>query len=446
MASAASQAGAGMPTRLWASVLLLTALLITLAASGVDRGPTPVFAQGAADPSLPRRVLVLFPGHNLDPIAALLERGLRDALRADGAEAEPLAVYTEFLDTGRMSDAAMQQAQLEWLHREVRGPAAGRGRRLRHVDRPEAGHVLAEPLFPDAVAVFAALDPLVFPDLALPPDADALWVRYNIGETLGLALNLQPNGTAGAAGRQHRTDFNQAMLTLARRQVAPYAARVAIEEVADLSMDALVQRLSALPPEYGGGLPRDEPRWGRDAIAGGRGAATGGRRRGRAGVYQHRNERGRWGGRRRGHECYATLGDAAAQLVLRRLRDWDTNPDSRMSVTPMFVIDWRQLQRWGLREDRLPPKSQVRYKEPSIWEQYRWHMVSALLLILAQSLLVTGLLVEHRHRMRTQTTLAERQEELITVNTTLSGRTDEVKTRNAQVRTLGRQAHHGPGA
>ena len=133
---------------------------------------------------------------------------------------------------------------------------------------------------------------------------------------------------------------------------------------------------------------------------------------------------------------YATLGDAAAQLVLRRLADPDTNPDSRMSVTPMFVIDWRQLQRWGLREDRLPPKSQVRYKEPSIWEQYRWHMVSALLLILAQSLLVTGLLVERRHRMRTQTTLAERQEELITVNTTLSGRTDEVKMRNAQVRTL----------
>ena len=245
MASAASQACGGMPTRLWASVLLLTALLITLAASGVDRGPTPVFAQGAADPSLPRRVLVLFPGDNLDPIAALLERGLRDALRADGAEAEPPAVYTEFLDTGRMSDAAMQQAQLEWLHRK-------------YADRPPDAVVafgtstarrlgmLAEPLFPDAVAVFAALDPLVFPDLALPPDADALWVRYDIGETLGLALDLQPTvrRVLLVAGT---TDFDQAMLTLARRQVAPYAARVAIEEVADLSMDALVQRLSALP-------------------------------------------------------------------------------------------------------------------------------------------------------------------------------------------------------
>ena len=31
------------------------------------------------------------------------------------------------------------------------------------------------------------------------------------------------------------------------------------------------------------------------------------------------------------------------------------------------IFDWRELQRWGIPESRLPPGSVVRYRAPSLW-------------------------------------------------------------------------------
>jgi hypothetical protein len=35
------------------------------------------------------------------------------------------------------------------------------------------------------------------------------------------------------------------------------------------------------------------------------------------------------------------------------------------------VFDWRELQRWGIPESRLPAGSVVRYRDPSLWRQHR---------------------------------------------------------------------------
>ena len=35
------------------------------------------------------------------------------------------------------------------------------------------------------------------------------------------------------------------------------------------------------------------------------------------------------------------------------------------------IFDWRELQRWGIPESRLPPGSVVRYRAPSLWSAYR---------------------------------------------------------------------------
>ncbi len=36
----------------------------------------------------------------------------------------------------------------------------------------------------------------------------------------------------------------------------------------------------------------------------------------------------------------------------------------------VYMFDWRQLKRWGIREKDLPPESIVRYKELSLWDRY----------------------------------------------------------------------------
>ena len=60
--------------------------------------------------------------------------------------------------------------------------------------------------------------------------------------------------------------------------------------------------------------------------------------------------------------------------------------------TPKF--DWREMQRWGISESRLPPGSEVLFREPTAWERYRWQITSILLALLVQSAMITWLLVE----------------------------------------------------
>ena len=36
--------------------------------------------------------------------------------------------------------------------------------------------------------------------------------------------------------------------------------------------------------------------------------------------------------------------------------------------------DWRQLQRWNISESRLPPGSEILFREPTAWERYSWQI------------------------------------------------------------------------
>ena len=62
------------------------------------------------------------------------------------------------------------------------------------------------------------------------------------------------------------------------------------------------------------------------------------------------------------------------------------------------VFDWRQLSRWGIGEASLPPGSEVRFRETTIWEQYRTAALIAVAALLLQSAIISGLLVERRRR------------------------------------------------
>jgi signal transduction histidine kinase len=66
------------------------------------------------------------------------------------------------------------------------------------------------------------------------------------------------------------------------------------------------------------------------------------------------------------------------------------------------TFDWRALQRWNVSESALPPGSSVRYKPASVWVQYRWHIASAILVILLQSATIVALMVQRRQRRRAE--------------------------------------------
>jgi len=62
------------------------------------------------------------------------------------------------------------------------------------------------------------------------------------------------------------------------------------------------------------------------------------------------------------------------------------------------VYDWRELNRWGIDIDRLPAGSEIRYRPPSLWEQYaNWIILTAAVVVL-QGLLIVALAIQRRHR------------------------------------------------
>jgi signal transduction histidine kinase len=68
---------------------------------------------------------------------------------------------------------------------------------------------------------------------------------------------------------------------------------------------------------------------------------------------------------------------------------------------PMF--DWRELQRWGIPESRLPAGSVVQYRRPTLWEEYRLTVLAAVVVLAVQMVLIAGLLYQRRERQRAET-------------------------------------------
>jgi C4-dicarboxylate-specific signal transduction histidine kinase len=81
-------------------------------------------------------------------------------------------------------------------------------------------------------------------------------------------------------------------------------------------------------------------------------------------------------------------------------------PASEVAATAM-VVDWRELERWGLSEARLPPGTEVLFREPTPWQRYRAVVLLTCGVIAAESLLIGLLLLERRRRKRAQVALDE---------------------------------------
>jgi signal transduction histidine kinase len=62
------------------------------------------------------------------------------------------------------------------------------------------------------------------------------------------------------------------------------------------------------------------------------------------------------------------------------------------------VFDWRQLQKWQIEERILPAGSEIRFRPPSMWEQYSAQIITACAVFLVQTALIGWLIYEHRRR------------------------------------------------
>src|SRR5215467_2670777 len=114
----------------------------------------------------------------------------------------------------------------------------------------------------------------------------------------------------------------------------------------------------------------------------------------------------------------AGIGRVAARFALRIL-DGENASDipitnSEEILRPIF--DWRQLQRWDISGNRVPVGSEIRFRSPTAWEQYRWQIMLISAVLVLQSLLIAGLFYEHRRRRQAEVEASRRMAELAHMN------------------------------
>ena len=117
---------------------------------------------------------------------------------------------------------------------------------------------------------------------------------------------------------------------------------------------------------------------------------------------------GVFGGRLLSSELVATKTSELALRVLRGERPEDI-PITTIDVS-VDALDWRQLDRWNVSEARVPAGVELRFREPGLFEQYRGYILGTLALVLLQTFLIVGLLIQRRNRRRAEHSLRESEE------------------------------------
>jgi len=90
-------------------------------------------------------------------------------------------------------------------------------------------------------------------------------------------------------------------------------------------------------------------------------------------------------------------------LALRVLRGEAADAIGASSVNlQVDQVDWRQLRRWHIDEARLPAGTLVRFREPSRWERDKSYILFGLVVVLAETALIAGLIVQLVRRRRAE--------------------------------------------
>jgi hypothetical protein len=391
--------------RLSSIVLVVAGLALTGPAMAQDRpkGST-VRSDALAPAEQPRRVLILYTDRVDLPANIILDRSIRSALTAAGVG--PIDFYAEHLDVSRFPGEDHAKLHSDFLQR-------------RYADKkPDVVITISDSavdflvrhgagLFPGTPIVVGSTEQRGIRNWPLPPGITGAVGTVQFRTTLELALALHP-GTrrvlvAAGTSTVDRRWAEQTLRDL--RQIAP---DVEAFDTGRLTMAELLREVASQPPRTvifyhtifrdGAGEPF-VPARALALIARVANAPV-------YGVYETHLGLGMVGGHLWSFE---DQGVKAAEVALRILRG--ERPEDIPLVSHerhVYMFDSRQLARWGIDEARLPVGSVIRFREPSLWELYRGYVVPGVGLLLVQSGLITGLLVQRAQRRRAQRSLAER--------------------------------------
>ena len=353
------------------------------------------FAAGNATAAEPKRVLLL---HSFGSDFAA-EEAFAGYLRTDLVEKSPYPLdrYEVSLEIARFTDGERDDAFASYLRAlfpdhppdliiTLVSPAA------RFIQRHRRD------LFPSRPVLFAALDARAIKDATLTPNETMVTLSTDLHTIFGNIFRTLPNTTTLAVviGDSPIEKFwaNEYVHAL-----YAFEGRVKPVFMNDLSFAEIQKRVAALPPAsaiFFGDLIIDAqgvPRSQEEVLARLHAVANAPI----FGQYDYQLGAGIVGGPLLAIRTLSRKTAEVAAQILRGASPGDIKTPPQRFEKPEF--DWRELRRWGVREADLPPGSTVRFREPTLWEQYRWYILAAASLSALQAILIISLLL-NRLRLR----------------------------------------------
>jgi signal transduction histidine kinase len=351
-----------------------------------------------------KQVLVLYSTRRDAQIAVLGERDLPPLL--DASVPEGVDYYSEYIDQVRFTQPDYQAAFRDFLKRKYQPQRfdlviAMGDLPLEFVDRNR------DVLFNESPVVFYSNGPVP----RRLRNSTGIAVRLNFTGTLSLVTQLQPDVReivvvtgAGIGEKQYEK--------AARAQFRAFEPRLSFTYLTGLPTRDLETRLGSLPKHsvvYYLVVSRDgagqnfHPLDYAERVSATANAPT-------YSWIDSTINRGVVGGSLKDLERQTR---AIGELGVRILRGEraDTIPVSSPDLN-QNEVDWRQLRRWGISEARLPKGTIVRFREPSAWDRYKFYIVGALAVLLAQSVLIAGLLLQRTRRRQAEEQVRGKQVEL----------------------------------
>jgi signal transduction histidine kinase len=348
----------------------------------------------AQDIDRPKQVLVLNSARQSEQFSQVSEREIPKLL-TEGL-GQPIEYYTEYFDANRFPHPEYETVYVDFLRHKYGSTKFDLLLMMGNVAMDFVGRHRDE-LFGDTPAVFYSL----VPPRTRAANSTGLINVFHFGPSLDLAFALQPDlehvYVVSGSTPPDRQYENQA-----RTEFRRFEGRAQFTYFSGLLAKDLEERLTTLPPHsavYYVVVSRDAAGENFQQmpylahIAATANAPT-------YGWADTAVETGIVGGRRRDQ---LTLIEAIAALGLRVLHGEraDAIPVSTPN-TDVDSVDWRQLRRWRLDESRVPPGTRVLFRQPSVWDQYKGYIIGAVVLMLAQTVLIAGLLVQRNMRQHVE--------------------------------------------
>jgi len=351
-----------------------------------------------------KRVLILFNNRSDLPAVPVVEKGLKSSLKA-GTEFH-IEYFIEYMDYYRNPDHTYNQLLLDlYRHKFSRHKID-----LVFAWGPQSHSLVvahSNDLFSQTPVVFSGIMREQLKGKNLGPVGAGVLLDIDYAGLLETALRIHPQTRRVAiVSGASKTDL--ILEKGFRRALEPYARRLDLIYLTRLPMGEIVEKVQNLPEhsvvlyytlvQDGEGksfIPAEVASILSEAA--------------NAPVYGCLDSylgHGIVGGRMTSIEMTGVQAGELALRILRGEKPSDIPLTSHGTIVDMF--DWRQFKRWGISEDRLPPGSVVRYKTYSYWELHRWHIVTAVVVLLLQSGLITILLKQRAQRHHAQVQLAER--------------------------------------